>query len=98
MAGTGGLLDLKRRMDRKPAVPEAFGMDVAFTALLFLTSLTGLLLLALRSTSLMGMLLVVHLGLVLALFITMPYGKFLHGVYRYGALVRNAIEIARDGK
>jgi len=98
MVGTGGLLNLKRLMDRKPAVTEAFGMDVAFTGLLFFTSLTGMLLLALRTTPVMGMLLILHLGFVLALFITMPYGKFLHGIYRYAALVKNAIEIDRDGK
>lgn len=96
LAGTGGLLYLKRRMDREPAAPETMGMDVVFTVLLFLTSLTGLLLLVLRSTPLMGSLLAIHLGVVLGLFITMPYGKFVHGVYRYAALVRNAMEQARE--
>jgi citrate/tricarballylate utilization protein len=96
LAGTGGLLYLKRQMDRDPAAPETFGMDTVFTGLLFLTSLTGLLLLCLRTTPLMGTLLTVHIGFVLALFITMPYGKFVHGFYRYGALVKNAIEQARE--
>jgi citrate/tricarballylate utilization protein len=40
----------------------------------------------------MGSLLVVHLGVVAGLFITMPYGKFIHTVFRYAALVKNAIE------
>jgi citrate/tricarballylate utilization protein len=44
----------------------------------------------------MGTLLAIHLGLVLALFITMPYGKFVHAVYRYAALVKNAKEQARQ--
>ena len=44
-------------------------MDVAFLALLFLASTSGLLLLALRETAAMGVLLIVHLGIVLALFI-----------------------------
>ena len=92
LAGTGGMLYLKKYMDRAPASAEGFGMDIAFTALLFLTSLTGLLLLVLRETAAMGSLLTVHIGLVLGLFITMPYGKFVHAVYRYAALVRNAIE------
>ena len=96
MAGTGGLLYLKKQMDRAPASPSTIGMDVVFGSLLFLTSLTGLLLLCLRATPLMGTFLAIHLGCVLALFITMPYGKFIHGVYRYAALVKNAIEQSRD--
>ncbi len=96
MVGTGGLLYLKGRMDKTPANPESYGMDVGFTAILCLTSLTGLLLLLFRATPLMGILLAVHLGLVAGLFITMPYGKFVHGVYRYAALVRNAGEQSRE--
>ena len=96
LVGTGGLFTLKRRMDRNPAAPQTFGMDMSFIILLFLTSLTGLLLLMFRATPLMGSLLAVHLGCVLGLFVTMPYGKFVHGVYRYAALVRNAMEQARE--
>jgi citrate/tricarballylate utilization protein len=55
--------------------------------LLLLTALTGLLLLALRHGPAMGYLLIVHLGCVLALFLTLPYGKFVHGLYRAAALV-----------
>jgi citrate/tricarballylate utilization protein len=61
-------------------------LDRCFLVLLLLTALTGLLLLALRHGPLMGYLLVVHLGVVLALFVTLPYGKFVHGVYRAAAL------------
>jgi citrate/tricarballylate utilization protein len=49
-----------------------------------------------RETAAMGTLLTVHLGFVLGLFITMPYGKFIHAVYRYAALVRNALEQKRS--
>jgi citrate/tricarballylate utilization protein len=96
LIGTGGLLFLKSRMDTVPACPRSFGMDVGFLVLLFLVNLTGLLLLALRATPAMGTLLAVHLGLVAGLFITMPYGKFVHAVYRYAALVRNAIEQSQE--
>ena len=43
----------------------------------------------------MGALLVGHLALVPGLFITMPYGKFAHVIYRYAALARCAIEEQR---
>jgi citrate/tricarballylate utilization protein len=36
--------------------------------------------------------LAVHLGVVMAFFATIPYGKFAHGVYRVAALLKNAIE------
>jgi citrate/tricarballylate utilization protein len=65
-------------------------MELAFIVMLLLTSLTGLGLLLARETAGMGPLLSAHLGIVLALFITMPYGKFVHGIYRFLALVRYA--------
>jgi citrate/tricarballylate utilization protein len=37
----------------------------------------------------MGLLLALHLGVVFALFITMPH-EFVHTAYRYAALVRYA--------
>jgi citrate/tricarballylate utilization protein len=57
-----------------------------------LTSLTGIALLVCRDTATMGPLLALHLGVVFALFITLPYGKFVHGLYRFAALVRYARE------
>jgi citrate/tricarballylate utilization protein len=93
--GTAGLLYLKSISDRAPADESMLNMDVAFLVLLFLTSFTGLLLLALRETAAMGTLLVIHLGFVAGLFITAPYGKFAHVVYRYAALVRYSIEQRR---
>jgi citrate/tricarballylate utilization protein len=92
LIGTAGLLYLKWRSDPDPMAAEMRGMDVAFLVLLFLTSLSGLVLLALREAPAMGPLLVIHLGLVAGIFITAPYGKFAHVVYRYAALVRNALE------
>jgi citrate/tricarballylate utilization protein len=54
-----------------------------------------MLVLMFRETAAMGTLLTVHLGFVLGLFVSMPYGKFLHTVYRYAALVRHALEQKR---
>jgi citrate/tricarballylate utilization protein len=79
-------------MDRLPAADRAFGMDIGFISLLFTISLSGLILLVFRETAAMGTLLIIHLGLVLAFFITIPYGKFVHALYRYTALVRYAEE------
>ena len=90
--GPVGLLVAKRNRDPALADQASTGMDVAFILMLFLTSFTGLALLLLRDTAAMGPLLALHLGVVFALFITMPYGKFVHGLYRFVALVRYARE------
>lgn len=92
LIGPAGLFMLSQDRDPKYTDRPRRGMDTAFIAMLFLTSLTGLLLLALRDTAAMGILLSVHLGVVLALFLTMPYGKFVHGLYRFLALVKYAAE------
>src|SRR5262249_45186301 len=85
VAGAPGLYWLKQRRDTAIVDVKQDAMDVAFLALLFLTSVTGLLLLALRETSGMGLLLRIHLGVVLGLCLTLPYGKFVHGIYRWAA-------------
>ena len=92
LIGPAGLYWLKQHRDPSIADAKQDGMDVSFLTLLFLTSITGVLLLALRQTLAMGPLLVIHLGIVLALFLTLPYGKFVHGFYRSAALVRYALE------
>jgi citrate/tricarballylate utilization protein len=49
-------------------------------------------LMLLRDTQFMGLLLALHLGVVLGLFLTLPYGKFVHGLYRFAALMKYASE------
>ena len=73
-------------------------MDDALLLLLWLTSATGLLLLVFRATAAMTPLLLVHLGVVLALFVMLPYGKFVHGFYRLVALAKDAAEAAAEDK
>ncbi len=63
--------------------------------MLLLTSATGLLLLVARHTGSMPVLLFIHLGFVLGLFVTLPYGKFVHGIYRTAALLKYASEERR---
>jgi citrate/tricarballylate utilization protein len=89
MAGTGGLFAIKFLTDRAPEATNRWGMDLGLLALLHFTAVTGLALLLFRHTSAMGWLLAIHLGFVLALFVTLPYGKMVHGVYRLLALVRH---------
>jgi len=94
MIGTGGLLWLKFVTDQAPTAPRLLGADVALLLLLFLVAATGLLLLCLRETPAMALLLAVHLGFVLALFLLLPYSKFVHGLYRSLALLRDRRERA----
>ena len=90
--GTGGLIYYKLRSDREPAAAAAGGMDYVFLVTLGLAALTGMLTLVLRAASAMGSILVLHLACIAALFISAPYGKFVHAVYRTLALVRYEIE------
>jgi citrate/tricarballylate utilization protein len=92
LIGPTGLLWIK--MSRNPDLnsPNEAGMDVAFLVLLLLTSISGFLLLTWRESPAMGTWLALHLGWVAGLFLTLPYGKFVHGIYRSLALLRNAIE------
>jgi len=96
LIGPAGLVWVKLQTDPRPMLLQQFGMDYAFLALLFFISLTGLLLLGLRATSAMGVLLALHLGFVLALFLVLPYSKFVHAVYRFAALIRFGLEERRE--
>lgn len=90
--GPIGLLYLNLRRDPQHGDLSQKPMDRAFIVLLLLISVSGLALLAYRDTVCMSIWLVVHLGFVMGLFLTMPYGKFAHGIYRAAALLKNAIE------
>jgi citrate/tricarballylate utilization protein len=90
--GAGGLIYFKLRSDREPAAPGASGMDYVFLVTLGLVALTGMLTLILRDTAAMGSILVLHLACIAALFISAPYGKFVHAVYRTLAVIRYEME------
>jgi citrate/tricarballylate utilization protein len=86
--GPVGLLAQRWRRDAALSDPSEARLDQSFIVLLLLTSVSGLLLLLLRHEPAMGVLLIVHLAIVLALFLTLPYGKFVHGLYRTAALAK----------
>ncbi|HLX24138.1 MAG TPA: tricarballylate utilization 4Fe-4S protein TcuB [Usitatibacter sp.] len=95
VVGTLGLIRCGLRRDPDLMDRTQTGMAVGFLVLLLLLGATGLALLAFRETRAMGTLLALHLGVVLAFFVTMPYGKFVHGLYRFAALVRFHLERRR---
>ncbi|MBV9262022.1 MAG: tricarballylate utilization 4Fe-4S protein TcuB [Pseudolabrys sp.] len=92
LIGPAGLYALSRRRDPILIDAPRRDMDTAFLAMLFATSLTGFALLLLRDTPAMGVTLALHLGVVLGLFLSLPYGKFVHGLYRFAALAKYARE------
>ena len=92
LIGPAGLLYLNLQRNSAHGDASQKPMDRAFIVLLFLISASGLLLLAYRDSAAMATLLAVHLGFVMGFFLTMPYGKFAHGIYRVAALLKNSIE------
>jgi citrate/tricarballylate utilization protein len=92
IVGCSGLLWLKQRSDRAPADSKTLNLDWLFLATLMLVNLSGMVLLAVRETGAMGTLLILHIATVLALYVSTPYGKFAHFVYRYAALVHQRLE------
>jgi citrate/tricarballylate utilization protein len=85
--GCTGLLAVRR-----PIEPNQGSLGSTFIALLLVTSISGCLLLGIRDTALMGSVLAFHLVCVFALFLTVPYGKFVHAFYRFAALMKSASE------
>ncbi len=92
LIGPAGLLYLNFMRNAAHGERSQRPMDRAFIVLLFLISLSGLILLAYRESSSMPIWLSIHLGIVMGFFLTIPYGKFGHGFYRLVALLKNSIE------
>lgn len=92
LLGTSGLLKLNLKRHPMHGDIAQKPMDLGFIALLFFTSLSGLALWLGRGSNALPALLAVHLGVVMALFATLPYGKFAHGIFRTAALLRFAVE------
>ena len=92
MIGTVGLWQLNRRRHPEHGDAQQKPMDLGFIALLFLVASSGIALWLARATPALALLLCLHLGAVMALFVTLPYGKFAHGVFRTASLLRQAVE------
>jgi citrate/tricarballylate utilization protein len=95
VVGCTGLLVLKARSvraARELISPTMLSMDNAFLAVLGMAALTGMLTLLLRGTGLLAAMLSLHLATLVALYATAPYGKFVHAIYRFGALLKNRAE------
>ena len=90
--GTVGLGWLNLARDPRQGEPAQRPMDRGFIALLLLSAASGLGLWLAHATPAMTSLLCLHLGAVMALFATAPYGKFAHGGYRVAALLKWSIE------
>ncbi|MCV0423880.1 MAG: tricarballylate utilization 4Fe-4S protein TcuB [Roseibium sp.] len=87
--GTVKLAMLKLQADKNLGAPSVWGGEMGFIVLLFVVSLSGLLLYVLGGTVLLPALLAIHLGSVLGFFLLTPYTKMAHGFYRLAALVRD---------
>jgi citrate/tricarballylate utilization protein len=92
LLGTSALFKLNLQRDPRQGDSAQKPMDLGFIALLFFTSLTGMALWLGRGSAALPTLLAVHLGVVMALFATLPYNKFAHGIFRTAALLRHAVE------
>lgn len=92
LVGTVGLFAMKFIDDPMVNARRMLGGDLALLVLLAMVALTGLVLLAARSSGGLGLAMAIHLGFVLALFLVLPYSKMVHGVYRSAALLRRAVE------
>lgn len=88
--GCAWLLHLKGKADSALGSEKRTQAEYAFTGLLLLVGLTGLLLYWSKGTPLAGGLLIIHLAVVATFFVAIPYSKMAHGFFRLAALCREA--------
>lgn len=96
--GTSGLFWLNMRRHPLQQDKAQRPMDRGFIALLFLSAASGLVLMLMKHSAALPIALCVHLGAVMSLFTTLPYGKFAHGIYRSAALLKWSIERRQPSK
>lgn len=86
--GTAGLMCLKLIADKELIDKKSVGMDYALIFMLFASSLSGLLLMICKNTPALAFMLYLHLSTIMALFVMIPYSKFIHIFYRFIALLK----------
>ena len=86
--GTLGLFFIKLGADKNIIDEETVAMDYVFILMLFIVSLSGLVLMFLRESAMLSYVLWFHLSTVLVFFILIPYSKFVHMFYRFIALLK----------
>ena len=92
MLGTAGLLNGKRLSIRSREYSGMRKIDLPFTALLFFSGLTGVLLVAFYPYGFDWAIFLVHDAAIFTLFLLAPFGKFIHPVFRILALIKNRQE------
>lgn len=90
--GAFGLLRLKARGEQATRLSTMVDLDRTFLWVVVTINVTGIALLVARETAAMPLLVALHLALVGAFFVTAPYSKFVHFVYRIAALIQNRVE------
>ena len=95
VAGCLGLVALRMRASHRLSAPAARRLDAGFVLVLLSVGVSGSALLAFRDSVAMRPLLLVHLASIVVLYLTAPYGKLIHAVYRIGATMRSAQERQR---
>jgi citrate/tricarballylate utilization protein len=90
--GGVGLLRLKVRSSPVTSFREMTIKDYGLLVALVFLGASGFAVLALRTTSVFGVVLVIHLAAVLECMAMAPYSKFVHAVFRATALVRDNLE------
>jgi len=86
--GCAALLYLKQRADDAQGSVKRQSAEVAFVSLLLAVGVTGLLLYWTKGTGFAAGLLIIHLAVVAAFFVSIPYSKMTHGFFRMAALCR----------
>jgi citrate/tricarballylate utilization protein len=92
--GGSGFIYMKHSSEKDKADSRMLKSDYVVIAMLILISITGLVTLILRSSSIMGLILVIHLSLVGTLFAIVPFSKMNHIIFRYLALLKNNVEVS----